>query len=93
MNPLVVSTVAAVSMALVAVGCTVLCLAWSIPSWRCRLDAAGVPQRCGSHAGKRLEGLPLRVASGLVSFGLAACSIAAWYGCGSVVAAVIAALR
>ncbi|MFM8495583.1 MAG: hypothetical protein ACKOEM_08670 [Planctomycetia bacterium] len=93
MNALVLSIVAAVSMALVAAACTVLCLAWSIPAWRRRLGGAGLALRGASHNGTKLAGLPLRVASGLVSTGLAACAIAAWYGCGSVVAAVIAASR
>ncbi len=60
-------------MALVAIACTVLCLAWSFPAWRRRLGpvAPGAGGLSGWHA---------TVGSGLISAGIAACAVLAWYG-------------
>jgi len=92
-DPLVVLSITAALMAIVAVACTVLCIAWSIPSWRRRLgrrthDAgAGAPEPAG------LTGWPARVAGALVSLGIAACAAVAWWGCYSVVTAMSGVAR
>jgi hypothetical protein len=59
-------------LALVAVACTALCLAWSVPAWRRHLSSAS--------AAHGLSGWPARAGSGLVSAGIAACALVAWYG-------------
>jgi hypothetical protein len=58
-------------LALVAVACTALCLAWSNPTWRRRLAPPGTGG---------LRGWPAHIGSGLVSAGIAACALVAWYG-------------
>ena len=72
-------------LAFVAVACTALCFAWSIPAWRHRL----APDRGESEArAGRLSGWPARVGSGLVSTGIAACALVAWYGLYCTLAAI-----
>jgi hypothetical protein len=73
--------VAAALMAIVAVACTALCLAWSIPSWRCRLARQNDSPKVAGAAAVGLRGWPARVGSGLVSAGIAVCAVVAWYGC------------
>lgn len=68
----------AILMALVGGFCAVLCLAWSIPSWRHRLARSSVSIRIES---KELNGWPARVGMALISIGIAACAAASWYGC------------
>lgn len=65
-------------MALVATACTALCLAWSVPAWRQRLAPAGADDRRLGAAG--LSGRPAQIGGGLVSAGIAACALLAWYG-------------
>lgn len=68
----------AVLMALVAVACTTLCLIWTIPAWRRRLaPAEGISDVPGTGG---LSGWPAGVGSGLVTAGIAACAVLAWYG-------------
>ena len=70
----------AVLIALVAVACTVLCLAWSVPAWRRRLaPGSGTPASATLVAGG-LSGWPAGVGSGLVSAGIAASALLAWFG-------------
>lgn len=61
-------------MAIVATACTALCLVWSVPAWRGRL----APTKPMSDLG--LFGWPARIGSGLVSGGIGAVALAAWYG-------------
>ncbi|MFN8739714.1 MAG: hypothetical protein ACK5YR_07330 [Pirellula sp.] len=84
MSSLVLYTTAAL-MAFVGFFCAVLCLAWSIPSWRRRLARSQAPGH--SEAGG-LAGWPARVGSALISIGIAACAVAGWYGCYCVLAAL-----
>ena len=67
-------------MALVAVACTALCLVWSVPTWRRRLSPAEGPAGAPTPGAGGLSGWPSRVGSGLVSVGIAACALLAWYG-------------
>jgi hypothetical protein len=72
-------------LALVAVACTALCLAWSNPAWRRRLapDKGESEARAGG-----VSGWPARVGSGLVSAGIGACALVAWYGLYCALAAI-----
>jgi hypothetical protein len=83
----------AVMMACVGLVCTVLCLAWSIPSWRHQLarptDASHA--RCPGNEG--LTGWSARVGSGVISVGIMACAVVAWCGCFCVLAALNAVSR
>lgn len=79
--PSILYTTAAL-MALVAVACTALCLVWSIPAWRRRLALPVAPEVGG------LTGWRASVGSGLVSVGIAACALLAWYGTYCTLAAV-----
>ena len=91
MNSLIVLYVTAALMAFVAVSCTALCCAWSIPSWRRRLAGPGVASQVREPEIGGLTGWASRVGSGLVSTGIAACAAIAGHGCYSVLAALIAA--
>ena len=93
MNSLIVLYVTAALMAFVAVACTALCLAWSIPSWRRRLAGPGVASQVRNLEAGGLTGWPSRFGSGLVSTGIAACAVVAWYGSYCVLTALIAATR
>ena len=84
MSSFVVVSIAAALMALVAVACTALCIAWSIPSWRRRLTRPGAAPDAGAAEPGGLTGWPERVGSGVVSIGIAACAAVAWYGCSCV---------
>ena len=93
MNSFIVLYTTAALMAFVAVACTALCLAWSIPAWRRRLAWRGVaPEVRGAETGG-LSGWPARAGSGLVSTGIAACAVVGWYGCYCLLAALSAATR
>lgn len=91
MNSLIVLYVTAALMAFVAVSCTALCCAWSIPSWRRRLAGPGVASQVREPEIGGLTGWASRVGSGLVSTGIAACAAIAGHGCYSVLAALFAA--
>ena len=69
-------------LTLVAVACTALCLAWSIPAWRRRLGKGRTPRADG------LSGWPARVGGGMISAGIAGCAVAAWYGLYCTLAAI-----
>ena len=84
MNSLILYTTAAL-MAFVGVVCAVLCVAWSIPSWRRQLAR---PQVLGRPETGGLTGWPARVGSALVSTGIAACAVVGGYGCYCVLAAL-----
>ena len=73
-------------MALVAVACSALGLVWSVPGWRRRLAQAG--GTLGAAGAGGLSGWPAGVGSGLVSAGIAACALLAWYGVYCTLAAV-----
>lgn len=70
----------AVLMASVAVACTALCLVWSVPAWRCRLAPAGESPAAPATKTEGMSGWPAGVGSGLVSAGIAAVAVLAWYG-------------
>jgi hypothetical protein len=93
MDSLLVLYTTAALMSIVAFFCTVLCLAWLIPSWRRRLAKPGVALEVRGPETRGLTGWPARVGSGLVSTGIAACAVVAWYGCYTVLAALSAASR
>jgi hypothetical protein len=78
-SPGILYTTAAL-LTLLAVACTALCFAWSIPAWRRRLGRT--PRADG------LSGWPARVGSSLVSAGLASCALVAWYGLYCALAAI-----
>lgn len=87
-NPLVVLSITAALMAIVAIACTVLCIAWTVPSWRRRLGRRTHDAGAGAPEPEGLTGWPARVAAALVSLGIAACAAVAWYGCYSVASAM-----
>ena len=89
MNSLILYTTAAL-MAFVGVVCAVLCVVWSIPSWRRRLAR---PQVLVGPQTRGLTGWPARVGSALVSTGIAACALVGWYGCYCVLAALRVGFR
>lgn len=91
MSSLMVLYVTAALMALVAISCTALCLAWSIPSWRRRLAGPKVTFQLREPETGGLTGWTSRVGAGLVSTGIAVCAAIAWYGSYSLLAALIAA--
>ena len=93
MHSITVLYVTAALMAFVAVSCTALCIAWSIPSWRRRLTGPGVASQAREPEIRGLTGWSSRVCSGLVSTGIAACAAIAWHGSYSVLAALIATSR
>lgn len=62
-------------MALVAVACSVLWLVWTVPAWRGRLGAPAAAPRADA-----LRGWAAGVGSALVSVGIAASALLAWYG-------------
>jgi len=70
----------ALLMALVAAACTALCLAWSNPAWRRWLAPAGGRSKVLATAGGGLSGWPARVGSWIVSAGIGAVALIAWYG-------------
>ena len=91
MNSISVLYTTAALMALVAVACTALCLAWSIPSWRRQLASLVVVSQARVPEIGGLTGWTARVGSGLVSIGIAICAAAAWIGTYQVLAELIAA--
>ncbi len=91
MISLIVLYVTAALMAFVAVSCTALFFAWSIPSWRRRLAAPGVASQVREPEIRGLTGWFSRVGNGLVSTGIAACAAIAWHGSYNVLTALIAA--
>ena len=93
MHSLVVLYTTAALMAVVAVACTALCLAWSIPAWRRRLARRGVACEIRGGEAGGLTGWPARLGGGLVSIGIASCAVVAWYGCYCVLAALSAVPR
>jgi hypothetical protein len=72
--------VTAAMMALVAACCTALCLAWSVPAWRRRLAPTWGSSDVRALGTGGLSGWRARVGSGLISAGIAACAVVAWYG-------------
>ena len=85
--------VTAALMAGVAVACTALCLAWSIPSWRQRLSRQNDSPRVANAAMGELRGWPAHMGSALVSAGIAACAVVAWYGCFTVLTSLATAVH
>lgn len=79
-SPIVLCFTAAL-MALVAIACTALCIAWSVPSFRHRLAQSKSGPEANIVDASGLTGWPARVGSGLVSTGIAACAFFAAYGC------------
>lgn len=75
-----------VLMALVATACTGLCLVWSVPPLRHRL--ARTTGDVGRPRAAELSGRPAQIGSALVSAGIAACALLAWYGVYCMLAAV-----
>ena len=75
-------------MALVAVACTAICLAWSNPAWRRRLAPAGGTSEVLATEASGLSGWPARVGSGLVLIGIGAVALVAWYGLYCTLAAI-----
>lgn len=93
MNSFVVIYTAAILMACVALACTVLCLAWSIPSWRHRLARSSKTTEVSVTKSTELAGWPAHVGNGLVSVGIAGCAAVGWYGCYCVLNALSTAVR
>ena len=79
LSPGVPYTTAAL-LGLVAAACTALCLAWSVPAWRRQLAPAGGTSGVNAPAASALSGWPARVGGGLVSTGIGAVALVAWYG-------------
>lgn len=93
MTSLIIVYATAALMAVVAVACTVLCVAWSVPAWRRRLDRPGVALEVLDSETGGLTGWPARVGIGLVTIGIASCAVIGWYGCFTVLSALNAARR
>ena len=87
LSPGILYTTAAL-MALVAIACTALCLVWSVPAWRRRLAPTGGSPDAPASETSGMSGWPARVGSGLVSAGIAASALVAWYGVYCTLAAV-----
>ena len=87
LSPGILYTTAAL-MALVATACTALCLVWTIPAWRRRLAPASGGSDGRTPAPGGLTGWPARVGSGLVSAGIGAVALVAWYGLYCTLAAI-----
>ena len=85
LSPAILYTTAAL-MALVAAACTGLCLVWSVAAWRPWLGSAAADVR--RPRAVELSGWTARIGSGLVSAGIAACALLAWYGVSCIIAAV-----
>lgn len=79
LSPGILYTTAAL-MALVAAACTALCLVWTNPAWRRRLTPAGGESDGPAAATGALTGWSARVGSGLMSAGIGAVALCAWYG-------------
>ena len=79
LTPAVLYTTAAL-LGLVATACTVLCLAWSNPTWRRRHAPAGDRSGVKAPVTAGLSGWPARIGGGLVSVGIGAAALIAWYG-------------
>jgi hypothetical protein len=88
MNSVFVLYITVVLMAIVAFACTVLCLAWSIPSWRRRLARSRTEPQAFPALHVGLSGWQARVGNCLISIGIASCALAGWYGCYCVLAAL-----
>ena len=85
LNPIILYTTAAL-MAIVGVVCALLCVAWSIPSWRRRLATPTVVIHVlRSPKTEGLTGGSACVGSILVSIGIGACAVVALYGSYSIV--------
>ena len=80
MNSFIIMSITAVLMALVALATTVICLAWSIPSWRSRLAGPKNGREAAGPGWEGLTGWPSSVGSVLVLLGIAVCAACAWYG-------------
>ena len=87
LSPGILFTTAAL-LALLAVACTAVCLAWSIPAWRRKLAAGVRPADTLKPRAGGLSGWPARIGSGLVSAGIAGCALVAWYGLYCALAAI-----
>ncbi len=72
-----VLSITAVLLALVALACTALCLAWSNPAWRRRLASEKSESEVRDGG---LSGWPARVGSGVISAAIGACALVAWSG-------------
>ncbi|MGC4005981.1 MAG: hypothetical protein QM811_23820 [Pirellulales bacterium] len=72
--------VTAALMALVAIACTALCLVWSVPAWRSRLAQTDDMADAHHPRAAGLSGRPARIGSVLISVGIGACTLLAWYG-------------
>jgi hypothetical protein len=93
MNAFILYATAAL-MAFVGAVCAVLCVAWSILSWRRRLARnTVVPNVLGRPEAGGLTGWPARVGTALVSTGIASCAAVGWYGCYCVLASLIVGAR
>lgn len=80
MNLLILYT-AALLMALVGVACALLCVVWSIPSWRRRLANPNVAIQMPGHPKTQgLTGWPAFVGSLSVSVGIGISAAVALYG-------------
>jgi len=85
--------VAAALMVLVALSCTALCFAWSIPSWRRRLAGNKAMSLAHEPETGGLTGWPARFGSVLILSGLVIVAAIAWYSSYSVLVALLAASR
>ncbi len=78
----------AVLMGLVAIACTALCVVWTNPVWRRRLAPTDDGFNGSAPVAGRLTGWPARLGSGLVSAGIGAVALVAWYGLYCTLAAI-----
>ena len=93
MDSIVVHFITAMLMVIVAVFCSVLWLAWTIPPWRHRLAASRSesPCRAGERIAAPLTGWRCRAGEAIISAGIAACAAISWYGSWTLLTGLIAA--
>ena len=87
LSPGILYTTAAL-LTLVAAACTALCLAWSNSAWPRRLAPARGTSEVLAPEASGLSGWRARVGSGLVSAGIGAAAMVAWYGLYCTLAAI-----
>ncbi len=67
-------------IASVAMACSALCIAWTVPAWRQRLAKPRNASNLQPTDAQSLTGWPAQLGSVLISIGIAGSAILAWYG-------------
>ena len=76
--------------AMVAIALTALCAAWTVPAWRRRL---GGRKTCGDELKvDHIPSWPVNACVAMVSLGIGAGALVAWYGCYWSIVALLAGI-